>query len=305
MAKRHTVLQDKLDQGFSRVPSQRAQRIIELRLDEVVPSPDQPRKRLDEEGLRELAASIERHGLLQPVTVKRSSEGGGERYLLVAGERRYRAHRLLGREFINAIVTDGNPDEISLIENVQREDLTPLEEAEALARIMERYGYTQGELGQIIGKKQNTVSALLRLNTLPARIKEEYPTSDTVTKSVLIEIARLESEQEQLRLWQAAKRGGTVRAAREKKRGGDRVGALPVPLARTLVLGRRFVRRIVELPRREIVADKERFEELLALRGQLNDLVDVCLAERDAPSSDRAEDYPTSDTISKPALKGA
>jgi ParB family chromosome partitioning protein len=303
MAKRRprtAPLQGKLDRGFSHVPSQRAQRIVELRLDEVALSPDQPRKRIDEGSLQGLAASIERHGLLQPITVKRVKDGREEGYLLVAGERRYRAHRLLRRELINAIVTDGNPDEISLIENMQREDLTPFEEAEALVRIMERYGYTQGEVGQIIGKKQNTVSALLRLNTLPTRIKEEYPMSDTVSKSVLIEIARLESEDEQLRLWEEAKRGGTVRAVRARMQGGNGVRTSPSPFARTLTLGRRFVRRVEELPRRAIVANREQFEELLALRARLDGLIEAWLAERDA--SDH-EDYRTSDTA-RPAPEG-
>jgi len=191
-------------------------RIVEVDLDRITPNPDQPRKTFDEETLQELAASIEKHGLIQPVVVK---ETPGETYILVAGERRYRAHKLLDRATIAAIVTQGNPDEIALIENLQREDLNPIEMAEALSTMMDRYRYSQEELGRAIGKNRVTVNELLRLNTLPQKIKEECRTSDTLRKSVLIELARLSKASEQLRLWEEIKSGrlGTVRATRERK----------------------------------------------------------------------------------------
>src|SRR5512143_1573075 len=102
-------------------------RIIELDLAEIHTNPDQPRKTFDEEALQELAASIERHGLIQPITVKKLEDGQG--YLLVAGERRLRAHEKLGLSRIVALVTKGDADEIALVENLQRQDLDPLEEA--------------------------------------------------------------------------------------------------------------------------------------------------------------------------------
>jgi ParB family chromosome partitioning protein len=135
-------------------------RIVEVDLARLVPNPDQPRKTFDETALRELAASIEKHGLIQPVTVK---ETAGDTFILVAGERRYRAHKLLGKTTIAAIVTQGNPDEIALIENLQREDLNPIDAAEALSTMMERYHYSQEELGRAIGKNRVTVNELLRL----------------------------------------------------------------------------------------------------------------------------------------------
>lgn len=186
-------MQEKIAGRFAHLPAQDARRMFEIELTKIEPNPDQPRKRFDEQGLRELAASIEKYGLLQPVTLKRTEDS--ERYLLVAGERRFRAHRLLERERIYAIITDGNPDEISLIENIQREDLDPIEEADAMTRMMERYSYTQEDLGKVIGKAQNTVSEILRLNALPDRIREEYRASDTgqVNKSLLIALARLKN----------------------------------------------------------------------------------------------------------------
>lgn len=191
-------------------------RIVEVDLDRITPNPDQPRKTFDEATLRELAASVEKHGLIQPVVVKETTS---ETYILVAGERRYRAHKLLGRATIAAIVTQGNPDEIALIENLQREDLNPIEMAEALSTMMERYRYSQEELGRTIGKNRVTVNELLRLNTLPQKIKEECRTSDTLRKSVLIELARLSKASEQLRLWEEIKSGrlATVRGTRERK----------------------------------------------------------------------------------------
>jgi ParB family chromosome partitioning protein len=213
---RPSTLRGKLSRSMFFDTSLDLPRIVEVDLDRLTPNPDQPRKTFDEASLRDLAASIERHGLIQPVTVK---EAADDRYILVAGERRYRAHQLLGRTTIAAIVTQGNPDEIALIENLQREDLNPIEAAEALATLMERHRYSQKDLGRTIGKNRVTVNELLRLNTLPQKIKEECRTSDTLRKSVLIELARLDQENEQLRLWEAIKSGQllTVRAAREHK----------------------------------------------------------------------------------------
>ena len=107
------------------------------------------------------------------------------------------------------IITQGNPDEISLIENIQREDLNPLEEAEALERMMARYHYTQEELGKVIGKAQNTVSETLQLNNLPSLIKEDYRTSDNraVSKSALIELTRIKDSDRQQIIWESMKRG--------------------------------------------------------------------------------------------------
>src|SRR4051794_27785415 len=128
-------------------PGGKLPKLVELRLETIRLNPDQPRKTFDETTLAELASSIEQHGLLQPVTVKRVA--GEDEYLLVAGERRYRAVQKLGRETIIAIITDGNADELAVIENLQREDLRPLEQAEALARLLDAHGYTQEQLARV------------------------------------------------------------------------------------------------------------------------------------------------------------
>jgi ParB family chromosome partitioning protein len=190
--------------------------VVELGIDQIDPNPDQPRKHFDQEQLAELAATIEEVGLIQPITVAKQ----GERYLLVAGERRYRAHQLLGRDTIAAIVTDGDPDVIALIENVQRQALDPLEEAHAYQQLIDRHDYSQAELGQVVGKKQNTVSETLSLSRLAAPVVERYRTSDTrPSKNVLVEIAKEPDEERQLDLLDevlSSKLG--VRAVRERRK---------------------------------------------------------------------------------------
>ena len=241
-------------------------KIVEVNLNEIHPNPDQPRKTFDEEKLRELAHSIERQGLIQPIILKKrdTSEGG---YLLVAGERRFRAHQLLEKTTIPAIITQGNPDEISLIENIQREDLNPLEEAEALERMMARYHYTQEELGKVIGKAQNTVSETLQLNNLPSLIKEDYRTSDNraVSKSALIELTRIKDSDRQQIIWESMKRGQwTVREARRAKT----TASPSVPAQEKVVgSGRAFLRKIRHID----VIDDEHYQALVELSEALQE----------------------------------
>lgn len=145
-------------------------RIIELDIARVEANPDQPRKFFDESALMELAQSIEAKGLLQPILVKALE---GERYMIVAGERRFRAHQLLSRPTIAAVITEGDTDEVAIIENVQRENLRPMELAESLGRLMETHGYTQEDAAKVIGKARNTVTELLSLLKLPEAIKAQ------------------------------------------------------------------------------------------------------------------------------------
>jgi ParB family chromosome partitioning protein len=219
-------------------------KVIEIELSRIVPNPDQPRKTFDPASLRELAQSVEQHGLLQPITVKPHEN---DSFMLVAGERRYRAHELLERPTIFAIVTDGNVQELALIENVQREDLHPVELARALSDLMENRHYTQEDLGRVIGKARNTVTSLLSLNNLPEEIRKECPTSD-ISKSVLIEIARLPKREDQLRMWREVKEGSlkTVRAARQKKESGD-IRTPQTPTTRLLSVGRSFTKQLNQL----------------------------------------------------------
>ncbi len=143
----------------------------ELPIREIRPNPYQPRKEFDENGLKELADSIRENGVFQPILVRKSSVG----YELVAGERRLRASKLAGKQNIPAIIVDFDDRqmmEISLLENIQRKDLTPIEEAAAYAQLIRKLNYTQDELARRIGKSRANIANMLRLLNLPEEVKK-------------------------------------------------------------------------------------------------------------------------------------
>ncbi|AFI04944.1 ParB/RepB/Spo0J family partition protein [Helicobacter cetorum] len=149
----------------------RATRIVELQIDEVIPNPYQPRKVFTKESLEELAQSIKEHGLLQPVLVV--SENG--RYILIAGERRLRASKLAKMPTIKAIIVDIEQEkmrEVALIENIQREDLNPLELAKSYKELLESYQMTQDELAHIVKKSRAHVANTMRLLTLSKQVQD-------------------------------------------------------------------------------------------------------------------------------------
>lgn len=189
--------------------------VVELDLARVHRNPDQPRRHFDEAELRSLASSIERHGLQNPVLVRPLPQG---EYLLIGGERRVRAHEMLGRKTVFAILTSGDPDEIGLIDNVQRVDLNAVEYAAALARLIDKHGYTHDELAAVVGRDRTDVTKLLAIMGLPEEIREEYATGFAhVSRSVMIEIAAAPAEL-QAGLWKQAKEGASVKAVRQAKR---------------------------------------------------------------------------------------
>lgn len=145
----------------------------ELAIDSIAANPDQPRRVFDDAELAHLADSIARHGVLQPVVVRKAKEGSARPYELVVGERRWRASQLAGRERIPATILDVAPRdllEIALIENVQRQDLNPIELAQAFRELMEE-GATQEQVGQRVGMDRSTVSNHLRLLDLPRELQ--------------------------------------------------------------------------------------------------------------------------------------
>ena len=145
----------------------------ELKIREIRPNPYQPRKEFDEQGLKELADSIKENGVFQPILVRKRKTGSG--YELVAGERRLRASKLAGKDSIPAIIVDFNDQqmmEISLLENIQRKDLTPIEEAQAYDQLIRKLGYTQEQLSKRIGKSRSNVTNMLRLLNLPSEVKK-------------------------------------------------------------------------------------------------------------------------------------
>ena len=143
-----------------------------LPLEEIVPNKEQPRKTFDETALEELAESIRQHGVLQPLLV-RPLPGGG--YQLVAGERRYRASRIAGLREVPVVIrelSDVETMEIAIIENLQREDLNPIEEAEGLQALIDRCGFTQDQVAASVGKSRPAIANSLRLLKLPPVVRE-------------------------------------------------------------------------------------------------------------------------------------
>lgn len=144
----------------------------EVAVSEITANPDQPRKHFDPEALAALADSIRTHGLLQPIVVRRAAEG----YEVIAGERRLRAAQQAGIPHVPIVVRDAEPQErleLALIENIQREDLTPLEEAEAYRHLIDEYGLTQEDLARRVGKSRPAVANALRLLGLPDAVKAQ------------------------------------------------------------------------------------------------------------------------------------
>ena len=144
----------------------------ELDLNDIVPNRDQPRKTFDEASLEELADSIRRHGVLQPLLVRPIPSGG---YQLVAGERRWRACRMAGLTKVPVVIkelTDTETMEIAIIENLQREDLNPIEEAEGLQALIDKCGYTQEEAAASVGKSRPAIAHSLRLLRLPPEVRD-------------------------------------------------------------------------------------------------------------------------------------
>ena len=147
-------------------------KLLNLKIDRIVTNSNQPRKYFDNEKMSELKDSIKSSGLIQPITVRKISNG---KYEIVAGERRYRACRELGMENISAIeisVGDARGYELSVLENIQREDLNPIEEAESYLMLMEVYGYTQEKLSEKLGKTRSSLSNKMRILKLPGSVKE-------------------------------------------------------------------------------------------------------------------------------------
>ena len=148
------------------------ERIHEIDIDLISPNPNQPRKLFEQDKLDELTESIKKYGIIQPVILRKE----GELYTIIAGERRWRACKNANIKTIPAIVRDienRNASEIALIENIQREDLNPIDEANAYEFIMERYGITQEQVSNIVGKSRVYVTNIMRLNNLDEYVKDK------------------------------------------------------------------------------------------------------------------------------------
>lgn len=168
-------------------------------LDRLKPNPFQPRRDFDQEALEELAESMKRNGLMQPLVIRKD----GSDFTIIAGERRFRAARLAGFEQVPVIVMDEVDDaamlELALVENLQREDLNPLETADAYRTLIEKCGLTQGQLAQRVGKSRTAVTNSLRLLGLPDKIKE-YIRRGKLSEGHARAILAVDNEDERVKL---------------------------------------------------------------------------------------------------------
>jgi len=181
-------------------------------IEEILPNRSQPRKHFDESKLQELAESIKEKGILEPLIVRRVAEG----YELIVGERRWRAAQKIGLKEVPVLVReveDRDALEISLIENLQREDLNPIEEAEAFKRLTEEFHISQGELSTRVGKDRTTITNALRLLKLPQEVKNQL-LQNRITSGHARAILSLETREKQKELCNLiVKRGLSVREA--------------------------------------------------------------------------------------------
>jgi ParB family chromosome partitioning protein len=181
-------------------------------IEEILPNRSQPRKHFDESKLQELAESIKEKGILEPLIVRRVAEG----YELIVGERRWRAAQKIGLKEVPVLVReveDRDALEISLIENLQREDLNPIEEAEAFKRLTEEFHISQGELSTRVGKDRTTITNAMRLLKLPQEVKNQL-LQNRITSGHARAILSLEIREKQKELCNLiVKRGLSVREA--------------------------------------------------------------------------------------------
>jgi ParB family chromosome partitioning protein len=161
-----------------RTPAYDSKSVFLCGVEKIRPQRGQPRQRFDPKALDELARSIKEHGLIEPLVVRRMPDGMFE---LIAGERRWRAAQKAGLKELLVVVKDVSPKsafELALIENVQREDLNPIELAEAFERLVKEHGYTQERLAERVGKDRSTITNILRLLRLPPRVRQKVATGE-------------------------------------------------------------------------------------------------------------------------------
>jgi ParB family chromosome partitioning protein len=244
----------------------------ELELVQIRPNPNQPRKRFDQMEIEALTASIEQHGLLQPIIVR---EVEADRYDIIAGERRFRAVQELGRTTIPAIVLRVDASRaLPLVENVQRVDLHALELAEGLHQLIDEEGLTQAQAGLLIGKSQEHVARLLGLLKLPEWIRAEASAQPQVSTSMLLEIGEIGDPDLQATVWNQAKAGLTIRGLRDiKKQTGPENPRRPTQAPEVFRTLARTVSSFEQLRERGGAVPDQFRDDLRRLRTLINDLL--------------------------------
>jgi ParB family transcriptional regulator, chromosome partitioning protein len=260
-----------------------ADTLLEVAVDEIEPNPNQPRKIFNSIALDELSASIKASGVIQPIIVRKQGSG----YQLVAGERRWRAARQAGLPRVPAIVrevTDAESLELALVENLLREDLNPMEEAEAYDKLLARFGWTQEELSQRVGKERSSIANALRLLRLPPPIQDDLR-AGRLTMGHARALLALTVASEQLKLrdeiltheWSVRATEDTVRSATagrpprpKQRRRSAEMTALEEALQRALMTRVKIVGSDRQGRIEVAYADADELERLAGLLGARN-----------------------------------
>jgi len=220
--------------------------------------------------LRDLSKSIKKNGVLQPILVKIEQ---GKTIRLVAGERRLRASKLAKQTNIPAIITSGNPIEIALIENLQREDLKPIEEAEALAKIKKEANLKQSQLAEMLNKSRPAIVNILSINKLPEKIKKECQTSD-ISKSILIELVKVKDKDEQLKLWENIKKNNiSVKTFKERQKVKKQKLPIQTEIQKVILSGQRFLKKLTSYTDNETSLKSEEIEHLKELKTAIKNIL--------------------------------
>jgi len=225
--------------------------ILFIEVNQISPNSNQPRKRFDEEKIDELAKSIEVHGVLQPIMVRKMGEG----YEIVAGERRWRAARKAGLKKIPCIVRELTEEQnmlIAIIENMQREDLNPMEEAEALNQMITTFGLTQEQVSKSVGKSRPYITNVLRLLKLPLEI-QELVTGGQLSTGHARAIIGIEDSQAQMELAHYAAREQISVREMEKLAKGNTAKSKPLKKKKSI----------------EVAKVEEELKEILGTKVQL------------------------------------
>lgn len=261
--------------------------IVEADIDQIVTNPDQPRRHFDEAELDRLAESIEAYGLQQPIGLQALPDG---RWRLAFGERRLRAVIRLGRSTIPGILVSGDLDEIALIENVQRVDLDPFEEAMALDRLRQRHGYSHDALGKVLGRSKSMVTKTLMLLRLPDDAHDRYLVAENrPTFRAMYGVAALSEQEDRDRAWNsllndadaedmvqpagtdvAGSGGGKVKPASRAGQGSDIASGFSPKVVRNLSRARDALESLQSRPARLVDGDREM---LMAIRDAADALL--------------------------------
>ena len=240
-----------------------------ISIDEIEPNPHQPRQQMGD--LTELTASIQEKGVIQPLVVRRL----GEKYQIISGERRYQAAVQAGLTELPCVERDADDREtveIALVENIQRKDLTPFEEAEALGHLASSYGYTHESLATRLGKSRSTITEMLTLNSMPDEVKNLCRLADISSKSLLLQVVRQQTPQKMIALVEELSKAGPGVATREQARKVTAIRPVKVGRPKPFVFHYRPQSKTFNLRLQFRKADVERAEVIAALEAIIAEL---------------------------------